>query len=189
MIKGLYKKFILSGAERSIKAKKNILLLTILRAISALSGFLIVPLTINYVSSSKYGIWLTINSIVGWFGILDLGLSNGFRNKFTECLAKKDYESGKGYLSSTIAMNLIVMSLFFIIFSFVNNYINWTKILNTSPNDINEIKKIIGFKPEKIHIYVAPEWKWDVLELAQEIGKPNVGQIMGKSIKMNLKKL
>lgn len=53
-------------------------------------------------------------------------------------------------------------------------------------NDINEIKKIIGSKPEKVHIYVAPNWKWDVLELANEIGKPNVGQIMGQSIKMNL---
>jgi leucyl-tRNA synthetase len=53
-------------------------------------------------------------------------------------------------------------------------------------NDINEIKKIIGFKPEKIHIYVAPDWKWDVMELAVEIGKPNVGQIMGMSIKKNL---
>jgi O-antigen/teichoic acid export membrane protein len=143
MIKKIYNKFILSGAERSIKAKKNILLLAILRVISVLSGFLIVPLTINYVSSSKYGIWLTINSIVGWFGILDLGLSNGFRNKFTECLVKKDYENGKGYLSSTIAINFIVISLFFIVFSFANNFINWTKILNTNPDDINEIKTTI----------------------------------------------
>lgn len=60
------------------------------------------------------------------------------------------------------------------------------EIIQGLNNDINEIKKIIDFKPEKIHIYVAPEWKWNVLELAREIGKPNVGQIMGKSIKMNL---
>ncbi|HTX61515.1 MAG TPA: leucine--tRNA ligase [Methanobacterium sp.] len=55
--------------------------------------------------------------------------------------------------------------------------------LNT---DINEIKKIIGFRPEKIHIYVAPDWKWDVLEVALDVGKPNVGQIMGKSVQRNL---
>ena len=53
-------------------------------------------------------------------------------------------------------------------------------------NDINEIKKIIGAKPERIHVYVAPDWKWDVLELASGTSKPNVGQIMGQSIKLNL---
>ncbi|HPX77765.1 MAG TPA: class I tRNA ligase family protein, partial [Methanobacterium sp.] len=53
-------------------------------------------------------------------------------------------------------------------------------------NDINEIKKIIGSKPEKIHIYVAPDWKWHVLELANESSKTNVGQIIGQSIKNNL---
>lgn len=60
------------------------------------------------------------------------------------------------------------------------------EIIQGLNNDINEIKKIIGFKPNKIHIYVAPDWKWDVLGLAREIGKPNVGQIMGMSLKKNL---
>lgn len=53
-------------------------------------------------------------------------------------------------------------------------------------NDINEIKKIIDTEPEKIHIYIAPEWKWNVFEIAKEIGRPDIGQIMGKSIKQNL---
>lgn len=52
--------------------------------------------------------------------------------------------------------------------------------------DINEIKKIIGIEPKKIHIYIAPEWKWNVLKLAREIEKPNIGQIMGISIKKGL---
>lgn len=60
------------------------------------------------------------------------------------------------------------------------------EIIQGLNNDINEIKKIISGKPEKIHIYVAPDWKWEVLEIANEIGKPNVGQIMGNSIKNNL---
>lgn len=60
------------------------------------------------------------------------------------------------------------------------------EIVQELNNDINEIKKIIGAKPEKIHVYVAPDWKWDVLEVANETGKPNVGQIMGQSVKLNL---
>lgn len=60
------------------------------------------------------------------------------------------------------------------------------EIIQGLNSDINEIKKIIESKPKKIHIYLAPEWKWDVFEVARVVGKPDVGQIMGRSIKNNL---
>ncbi len=53
-------------------------------------------------------------------------------------------------------------------------------------DDIHEIKKIVSNEPEKIHLYLAPEWKWSVFDIAREIGKPDIGQIMGKSIKENV---
>lgn len=53
-------------------------------------------------------------------------------------------------------------------------------------SDINEIKKITGEEPNKIHIYIAPEWKWKVFEIAKGIGRPDIGRIMGESTKQNL---
>ncbi|HML05391.1 MAG TPA: leucine--tRNA ligase, partial [Methanobacterium sp.] len=41
-------------------------------------------------------------------------------------------------------------------------------------------------KPEKIHVYIAPEWKWSVFEIAKEIGRPDIGRIMGESSKQNI---
>lgn len=60
------------------------------------------------------------------------------------------------------------------------------EIIKNLSDDIKEIKKIIDFKPKTIHIYIAPDWKWSVFEIANEVGKPDIGQIMGKSIKMNV---
>ncbi len=60
------------------------------------------------------------------------------------------------------------------------------EIVQGLASDINEIKKIIDTQPEKIHIYIAPDWKWDVFKIAKEIGRPDIGQIMGISIKQNL---
>jgi len=48
--------------------------------------------------------------------------------------------------------------------------------------DILEIKKILSLNPEKVHVYVAPEWKWRILELAAEIGKPDMGALMGRAV-------
>jgi leucyl-tRNA synthetase len=52
--------------------------------------------------------------------------------------------------------------------------------------DILQIKKIINKKINKIHIYPCENWKWDVYKIAHEISKPDVGQIIGRSIKENV---
>ncbi len=52
--------------------------------------------------------------------------------------------------------------------------------------DINEIKKVINVKPSKIHVYVSPEWKWKLFEIANNIGKPDIGKIMQEAIKQNV---
>lgn len=52
--------------------------------------------------------------------------------------------------------------------------------------DISQIKKMVNKDVEKVHIYLAPNWKWDLYKIADEVGKPDIGQIMGKSIKENI---
>ena len=52
--------------------------------------------------------------------------------------------------------------------------------------DINEIKNIVDTNPEKIHLYLAPDWKWELYKIADEVGKPDIGQIMGRAIGQNI---
>ncbi|MBE6505247.1 MAG: leucine--tRNA ligase [Methanobrevibacter millerae] len=52
--------------------------------------------------------------------------------------------------------------------------------------DINQIKKMVGEDAEKVHIYLAPDWKWDLYKIASEVGKPDIGQIMGRAIGANI---
>lgn len=41
---------------------------------------------------------------------------------------------------------------------------------------------MLGKNVEKVHIYLAPEWKWDLYKIANDVGKPDIGQIMGRAI-------
>ncbi len=52
--------------------------------------------------------------------------------------------------------------------------------------DINQIKKMVGEDAKKVHIYLAPDWKWDLYRIADEVGKPDIGQIMGRAIGANI---
>lgn len=56
------------------------------------------------------------------------------------------------------------------------------EIVQGLANDIREIKKITKSQPQKIHIYLAPEWKWKVFEIANKVGKPDIGSIMRQAI-------
>lgn len=39
---------------------------------SIIANFLLVPLTINYLDTENYGIWLTLTSFISWFSFLIL---------------------------------------------------------------------------------------------------------------------
>jgi leucyl-tRNA synthetase len=60
------------------------------------------------------------------------------------------------------------------------------EIIQGLVKDISEIKKIVDVKPEKIHVYLAPEWKWNVFDIAREVGRPDIGRIMGQSVQQNV---
>lgn len=102
-----------------------------LKGVSVIISFLYVPLLLNYLNSEKYGIWLTIVSILNWVTLFDIGLGNGLRNKLTQAIAEEDYKLGKIYVSTTYALLGGISIVLFLAFHITNQYIPWNKVLNT----------------------------------------------------------
>lgn len=127
------------GHERSIKAKKNIFASFLIKGLSIAISLAIVPLTIHYVNPSKYGIWLTLSSIIGWFSFFDIGFGNGLRNKFAESVAKGEHEKARIYVSTTYAMLSIIIALVLVIFFCINPFLNWASILNAPQEMAGEL--------------------------------------------------
>jgi O-antigen/teichoic acid export membrane protein len=102
-----------------------------LKGISISISLLLVPLTLNYLDKERYGLWLTLSSIIGWFSLFDIGLGNGFRNKFAEAIAQKDDALAKTYVSTTFVLLSAIIGCVLIIFFSLNSFLDWGKILNT----------------------------------------------------------
>jgi len=134
-----FQKLINNGDERSIKAKKNIITSVFIKGASIGISLLLVPLTINYVNPDRYGIWLTISSIVAWFSFFDVGLTQGLRNKFAEAKASGDEESAQIYVSTAYAALGIIFTLLWGLFLVVNQFLDWSAMLNVSTEFSNEI--------------------------------------------------
>ena len=78
----------ISTDGRSKMLKSNILYSAILKVIGLITSLLAVTITLNYLNSELYGVWLTITSILYWFSFFDIGLGNGMRNYLTEAVSK-----------------------------------------------------------------------------------------------------
>lgn len=122
--------FILKGHARSVRAKKNIIASFGIKGVSIIIGFVKVPIILSYLNVEKYGVWLTIASIVDWVNYFDLGIGNGLRNKFTEALALNDTEKAKKLVSTAYYyVSLLVLGFSIIIIPTIF-FLDWQKILN-----------------------------------------------------------
>jgi len=141
VIRQLFHNFF-SGHERTVRARKNILGSFVLKGISILTSLLLVTLTIDYLNPTKYGIWLTLSSVIGWFIFFDIGLGNGLRNKFAAAKAEGKHQLAKVFVSTTYAIITIIAVAMLVVFFIVNQFLDWGIILNTS-NNIHEIEQLV----------------------------------------------
>lgn len=135
MIKRVHLKlnsFFNEGHSRTLLAKKNIATSFLIKGGSIIIGLLIVPMTINYINPTQYGIWLTLSSIISWFSFFDIGLGNGLKNKLAETNALGQNEKGQIFVSTTYAILTIISLTVFLLFFCINPFLNWESILNTS---------------------------------------------------------
>ncbi|MCL2760727.1 MAG: hypothetical protein FWD70_03660, partial [Desulfuromonadales bacterium] len=133
------KEYFTSTNTRSVKVRTNILWSMILKGISVGISFLLVPLTLHYLDTMQYGIWLTLSTILTWINLFDIGLSNGLRNKLAESLATGDREKARIYVSTTFAILTIIMGICFVLFLLVNNWLDWSRLLNAPSEMKNEL--------------------------------------------------
>lgn len=119
-------------SDRTKNITRHVLLSFIYKGGSIIANFLLVPLTINYLDTENYGIWLTLSSFIGWFSFFDIGLGNGLRNKFAEAKAKGDIHLAKAYVSSAYFTIGAVCLVLMLVFFGLNFFIDWTKVFNTN---------------------------------------------------------
>lgn len=118
-------------SDRTKNITKHVLMSLIYKGGGILSSFLLVPLTINFLDTENYGIWLTLSSFIAWFSFFDIGLGNGLRNKFAEAKSKGDLTLARAYVSCAyFTIGIVCLLLVFVFFS-LNFFIDWTRVLNT----------------------------------------------------------
>lgn len=121
---------IFCGQDRSSVLKINIIVSVLNKGVSFIVSFLLVTVTISYVNTEQYGIWLTITSISYWVSLFDFGLTHGLRNRLAEAISLGDDALAKKYVSTTYVVLSIIFIPLLMILLLLNHYILWTTFLN-----------------------------------------------------------
>lgn len=132
----------LSSDARTREAAVNSLISLVVKGVTVLCSLIIIPLTINYVNPTRYGIWLTLSGIIGWVHFFDLGLGNGFRNKFAEAKANGNHTLAKEYVSTTYATITCIVVTVFSLSLIGNCFIDWSSWLKVDATYREELSRV-----------------------------------------------
>jgi len=107
-------------------------------------SYLSIPLMIKYLGNVQYGIWSTLLSIMSWISLFDIGIGNGLRNKVSESLAKGEIKKAQLYISTAYTIIGAISLILILFFIFVNNFIPWNIVFNTSVLPESELKGVVN---------------------------------------------
>jgi O-antigen/teichoic acid export membrane protein len=103
-----------------------------------------VPLTIDYVNPARYGIWLTVSSVILCFNFFDFGLGNGLRNRLAEAIAVNDTVKAKTLISTAYVSLTIIAFTIAVVFFIVNPFIRWDQLLGLPDTYKTELTDLMG---------------------------------------------
>lgn len=123
----------------------NIFYSFFIKGINIVVSFLTVPLVLTFLSTTQYGIWLTLTAILSWFSLFDLGFGNGLRNHLTVAISNNNFKEGKIYVSTTYASLSFIMGCLLIMFLVIRPYVNWVRIFNAPISMADDINAAVLF--------------------------------------------
>jgi O-antigen/teichoic acid export membrane protein len=113
---------------------------TVIHKLITISSSLIsIPLTANYLGAERFGLWMTILSMLSLMAFADLGLGNGLVNEIAKSYVENNKELAKKASSSAFFMLLSIAVIIGILFISTYPFIEWSSIFNVKSQEaINE---------------------------------------------------
>jgi O-antigen/teichoic acid export membrane protein len=119
---------------RSIERYRRALLTTLAAGVAkgttVLTMLISVPLALKYLGMERYGLWMTISSVVLMLGFADFGMGLGLMNAISEAHGRDDKQAAATDVSSGFFMLSAITAGILIIFALTYSYIPWPAIFN-----------------------------------------------------------
>lgn len=123
------------ASERDRRIASTALANAAARVVAIFVSFVSVPLAARYLGAERYGMWLTISSVVAILGPLDLGIGNGLLQRVSAAMGRDDRDEARASVSTALAflgaLGLIVAGVGLVLGSIAP----WAAVFNVSSNE------------------------------------------------------
>lgn len=113
------------GAERNRRAALTGAASTIARVVQAGTSLITVPLTIRYLGNERFGLWMTISSVLAMAAFADFGLGNGVLNTVATAYGKDDVKGIRSAISSGMAVLAAISTMVLVLYFSVYQFVSW----------------------------------------------------------------
>jgi O-antigen/teichoic acid export membrane protein len=120
------------SAERYRRIAWSTVLAGVGKVISMGTGFISVPLVIGYLGSERYGMWITMSSLVAVLGPLDLGIGFGLLTILSDADGRGDRETARRAVATSLTMLLTIATVALLLFVAAYAFIPWQRLFNVS---------------------------------------------------------
>lgn len=100
------------------------------RALQIATSLVAIPFAVRYLGSERFGLWMTINSLLAIIGFADFGLGNGLLNTVAHAYGEGKPDEARRAISSALVALLAVSCLLSLVFSVSYPLINWVHFFN-----------------------------------------------------------
>ena len=126
--------------ERLRRVALTALVSAFAQGVSILTVLISVPLTLNYLGAERYGLWITISSLIAILGFADLGMGNGLLNAIAETNGRDDRQAAELYVSSAFYILTGIALFLGIIWIIIYPRVPWIWLFNvTTPKAMGEV--------------------------------------------------
>lgn len=128
--------------ERHRRALLTTMASMVAKGIAVTTSLISIPLTLDYLGTERFGIWMTISSIAAMLAFADFGIGNGLLSAISEASGKDDRKAMRSLIASAyFALSGVALSIF-MLFLVLYNAVDWPSLLNVKSDGVAQETKL-----------------------------------------------
>ena len=102
------------------------------RSVSLAVSIATIPITLPYLGPERFGMWMTINSLVALASFADLGMGLALMNTVAAAHGRGDTQGQRASFTNAIATSLVIACVLGAVFLGAEGFVSWPQLLNVS---------------------------------------------------------
>jgi O-antigen/teichoic acid export membrane protein len=120
------------GAGRNRRAAITGGTAVVARAVQVSTSLITIPLTLHYFGNERFGLWMTISSVLAMANFADFGIGNGVLNTVADAFGKNDFDGIRAAISSGFAVLSGVALLLLALFGSTFAWVSWADVFRVT---------------------------------------------------------